>query len=102
MAGGEGPIKVDYGELTRLEQAAVNGSSKLQTEIANSVQAANNARGVWEQAQAADAFTTHFEQLKNRATAHEQALKEFGDFIGTANQGYQAADLQALRFVQNF
>ena len=86
-----GNIKVDFGSLAELESQVSSSAQKILTEIEDIKRCVNGTQAYWEGA-ARDQFGARYAQLESAQKNVQEAISQFGDLVGRANQAYAEAE----------
>jgi WXG100 family type VII secretion target len=86
-----GQIKVDFGSLADLQSQVNSAAQKVLTEIEDIKRTVNGTQAYWE-GSAREQFGARYAQLETAQKNVQEAIGQFGDLVGRANQAYSDAE----------
>ena len=86
-----GQIKVDFSSLAELQSQVSSAAQKILTEIEDIKRTVNGTQAYWTGA-AQDQFGARYAQLEAAQKNVQEAIGQFGDLVGRANQAYSEAE----------
>jgi WXG100 family type VII secretion target len=85
------PIKVDFSSRAELQRQVSSAAQKNLTEIEDIKRCVNGTQAYWDGA-ARDQFGVRYAQLETAQKNVQEAIGQFGDLVGRANQAYSEAE----------
>ena len=86
-----GQIKVDFSSLAELQSQVSSAAQKILTEIEEIKRVVTGTQAYWE-GSARDQFGVRYAQLETAQKNVQEAIGQFGDLVGRANQAYSEAE----------
>ena len=86
-----GQIKVDFGSLGEMQSQVNSAAQKILTEIEDLKRIVTGTQAYWDGA-ARDQFGVRYAQLETAQKNVQEAIGQFGDLVGRANQAYSDAE----------